>query len=360
MIPIAKPLIGEEEKEAVLKVLNSGIIAQGSLVEEFEKKFADYCNAKYAAAINSGTAALHVSLMAMGIKKGDEVITTPFSFIATANSILYTGAKPVFADIDKKTFNISPDSIAEKFTGKTKAILIVHLYGQPCNMKEINEIFDDNDLLILEDACQAHGAEYRGMRVGSLGDAGAFSFYPTKNMTTSEGGIITTNNREIIDKSKIFRNHGQTQRYYHEFIGYNLRMTDIAAAIGLAQLKKLDGFTEKRIDNAKYLTKKLEGIKGITTPYVSDDVRHVYHQYTIKVDDRDEVNKKLNEAGIGTGVHYPIPINEQPFYRKLGYDSKETPVASDVSKKVLSLPIHPSVTKENLDYIAGELKNILQ
>ncbi|PKP54556.1 MAG: aminotransferase DegT, partial [Candidatus Altiarchaeales archaeon HGW-Altiarchaeales-3] len=359
MIPIAKPLIGKEEQKAVLEVLKSGVIAQGKKVEEFEQKFADYCSAKYAAAVNSGTAALHVALIAMGIKEGDEVITTPFSFIATGNSILYVGAKPVFADIDEKTFNISPGSIIEKITNRTKAILPVHLYGQPCDMDAIKEIAEDHNLLILEDACQAHGAEYNGRRVGSIGDAAAFSFYPTKNMTSSEGGMITTNNKEIAEKSGIFRNHGQTKRYYHEYLGYNLRMTDICAAIGLEQLKKVVKYTEKRIENAKYLTKKLDKINGITLPYVSPGVKHVYHQYTIKLDNRDEINKKLNDAGIGTGIHYPIPINEQPVYKKLWFDSKETPAATDAAKKVLSLPIHPAVTKENLDYISEKLNEFL-
>ena len=361
MIPIAKPLIEGEEQRAVLDVLKSGVIAQGKKVEEFEENFAEYCDVKYAVALNSGTAALHIALMSMGIKEGDEVITTPFSFIATANSILYVGAKPIFADINGKTFNISPESIKDKITDKTKAILPVHLYGQPADMKAIKEIADDHNLLILEDACQAHAAEYKGRKSGNLGDAGTFSFYPTKNMTTSEGGMITTNNEKINKLAKIFRNHGQTERYYHEFLGYNLRMTDINASIGIEQLKKLNKFTDKRMWNAKYLTEKLKKIKCITAPYVRDNVKHVFHQYTIKINDgcRDEINKKLNKGGIGTGIHYPIPINEQPFYKKMGYSGNETPIAREISKKVLSLPIHPSVTKENLNYIAEKLNEIL-
>ena len=361
MIQIAKPIIEKEEEQVVLDVLKSGVIAQGPKVEEFEKNFADYCNTKYAAAVNSGTAALHIALMAMGIKEGDEVITTPFSFIASANCILYVNAKPVFADIDEKTFNISPESVKEKINSKTKAIIPVHLYGQPCDMKAIIEIAQDHNLNILEDACQAHGAEYENKRVGSFGDAAAFSFYPTKNMTTSEGGIITTNNKEIAEKSKIYRNHGQIKRYEHEFLGYNLRMTDICAAIGIEQLKKLDKFNQKRIENAKYLSRKLKNIKGIEVPYVQSNVKHVFHQYTVKIENgkRDEINKKLNDAGIGTGIHYPIPINDQPFYKKISYNADETPVAKETVKKVLSLPIHQSVTKENLDYIAEKLKEIL-
>ncbi|CEG11019.1 conserved hypothetical protein [groundwater metagenome] len=362
MIPIANPIIEKEEEQAVLEVLRSGIIAQGPKVEEFEKNFAFYCNTEYAVAVNSGTAALHLSLMAMGIKGGDEVITTPFSFIASANSILYVNAKPVFADIDDKTFNISPESVKEKINSRTKAIIPVHLYGQPCDMKSLMEIAEDHHLMILEDACQAHGAEYENKRVGSLGNAAAFSFYPTKNMTTSEGGMITTNDKKIDENAKIFRSHGQIKRYYHEFLGYNLRMTDISAAIGVEQLKKLDKFTQKRMENARYLTQKIENIRGISPHYVLKNVKHVYHQYTIKIENgkRDEINKKLNESGIGTGIHYPIPINDQPFYKKLGYNADETPVAKETAKKVLSLPIHPSVTRENLDYIAEKLKEILK
>ena len=361
MIPIAKPLIGKEEQEAVLDALKSGIVAQGPKVEEFEKNFADYCNTKYAVAVHSGTAALHLALMAIGIKEGDEVITTPFSFIASANCILYVNAKPVFADIDEKTFNISPDSIIKKITDKTKAIIPVHLYGQPCDMKAIMEIAQDRNLKILEDACQAHGADFNNKKVGSFGDASAFSFYPTKNMTTSEGGMITTNDKEFAEKAKIFRNHGQIKRYEHEFLGYNLRMTDISAAIGIEQLKKLDKFNQKRIENACYLTQKIEKIRGINPPFILKNVKHVFHQYTIKIENgrRDEINKKLNESGIGTGIHYPILINEQPFYRKMNYNTDETPAAKEMVKKVLSLPVHPSVTKENLEYITEKLEEFL-
>lgn len=354
MIPIAKPIIGEEEKKAVLEVLDSGIIAQGKRVQEFEEKFAEYCGTKYGVAVNSGTAALHVALMAAGIKEGDEVITTPFSFIATGNSILFVGAKPVFADIDEKTYNISPEKIAEKVTGKTKAIMPVHLFGQACEMDGIRKIAEENDLKIIEDACQSHGSDYKGKKVGSLGDAGCFSFYPTKNMTTSEGGIITTDDEKLAEMAKIYRNHGQVKRYYHDYLGYNLRMTDICAAIGLEQLKKLGGFNDARISNSAYLNEKL----GDLAPYVAEGIKHVYHQYTIRVKDRDDVVKKLNDAGVGTGVYYPVPINEQNYYKDLGY-SMDTPISSEVAKEVLSLPVHPSVSKEDLDFIAEKIKELI-
>lgn len=219
MIPIAKPIIGEDEISTVTAVLRSGIIAQGRKVEEFEEAFAEFIGAKYAIAVNSGTAALHIALLAQGIGKGDEVITSPFTFIATANSILFTCAKPVFVDIEEDSFNIAPDNIDEKITPRTKVIMPVHLYGQPCDMKRIMRIAQEHGLIVIEDACQAHGAEYEGRKLGSFG-TGCFSFYPTKNMTTGEGGMITTNDKDIVEKARMIRSHGQRQRYLHEILGY--------------------------------------------------------------------------------------------------------------------------------------------
>lgn len=356
-IPIAKPIIKEEEIEEVVKVLKSGFIAQGPKVAEFEEKFAEFVGAKYAIATSSGTTALHVALLSCGIGDGDEVITTPFTFAATGNSILYTGARPVFVDIDEDTFNINPEKIEEAITPKTKAIMPVQLYGQSADMDKINEIAKEHELYVIEDAAQAHGAIYKDKKVGSMGDMACFSFYPTKNMTTSEGGMITTNNIELAEKAKMFRAHGETNRYEHAVLGYNFRMTDIAAAIGVAQLKKIDGFNQKRIDNANYLTKELEDIDGIATPKVLDRVKHVYHQYTIKVEigDRDEWVKFLNESGIGTGIHYPIPIYKQELYVELGYDD-ELEETEKAANSVISLPVHPCLSKEELATIVKVLK----
>ena len=248
-VPIAKPIIGDKEIENVVEVMKSGMIAQGPKVVEFEEKFANWVDAKYGIATNSGTSALHVALLAAGIGEGDEVITTPFTFIASGNSIVYTGATPVFADIDLKTYNIDPESVEKLITDKTKAILPVQLYGQSSDMNELREIADKHNLLIIEDAAQAHGAKYGDEFVGSIADMACFSFYPTKNMTTSEGGIITTNNEELAEKTKIFRAHGASVRYHHDEIGYNFRMTDICAAIGLAQMETIDGYNSKRIEN---------------------------------------------------------------------------------------------------------------
>lgn len=349
MIPIAKPLLGKEEIDAVTKVLNSGMIAQGPKVEEFELAFSEYTGCEYAAAVNSGTAALHIALLAHGIGKEDEVITSPFTFIATANSILYTGAKPVFADIEQDTYNIDPEKIQEKIGPKTKAIMPVHLYGQSADMKAITEIAEDHGLVVIEDACQAHGAECQGKKVGSFG-TGAFSFYPTKNMTTSEGGMITTNDREVAEKSKMIRAHGSKVRYLHEMLGFNLRMTDIAAAIGLVQLEKLDGFNASRQKNAAMLSAGLKGISGVVPAVTKPGYTHVFHQYTIRAEKRDELAAFLKEKEIGTGVHYPIPIHKQPYYTELGYRDS-LPISEKAAEEVLSLPVHPALSGEDVQKI---------
>jgi len=359
MINIASVHLEEEEIQAVTKVLSSGQLAQGPQVEEFEKAFAGYTGTKYAVAVNSGTAALHVALLAAGIRPGDEVITTPFSFIATANCCLFCNAIPVFADIDEKTFNISPVEIEKKITPKTRAVIIVHLYGQACDMDDIIAICRRHNLILIEDACQAHGAMYKGKKAGSFG-IGCFSFYPTKNMTTGEGGMITTDDEEIAQKARMIRSHGQSRRYVHDMTGYNFRMTDIAAAIGICQLKKLDNANARRMSNARYLTEKIAGIKGLVPPYIAPDRNHVFHQYTIRVTDeypltRDELQRKLTEKGVGTAVHYPIPIHKQPSYRELGYN-RSLPVAEAMSGQVLSLPVHPGVKESDLKSIVEALK----
>lgn len=354
-IKIASPILGKEEFKAVERVLKSGILAQGPEVEKFEKKVSNYIGVKYGIATSSGTTALHTSLLAIGIGKGDEVITTPFTFIATANSILYCGAKPIFVDMDEKTFNIDTKKIEEKITHKTKAILPVHLYGQPANMKHLIEIAEDHKLFLIEDAAQAIGAEFNGKKVGSFGDCGIFSFYPTKNITTGEGGMVVTNNKAIAEKCKKIRNHGEYKRYFVDSLGYNYRMTNIAAAIGLVQLKKLEKFNKKRIKNAKFLTKHLKGVGDIEVPFVDKNVKHVFHQYTIKTNKRDELKEFLNKKGIQAVVYYPLPIHKQPFYKKLGYNDS-LPVAEEISKKVLSIPVHPKLTKEDLQFIVENIK----
>jgi len=358
MIPIAKPFIGDEEIKEVESVLRSGFIAQGPKVAEFEEKFANYIGTRHAIATSSGTTALHVALLCAGIGKDDEVITTPFSFAATANTILYVGAKPVFVDIDPKTYNINPELIEEAITRKTKAIMPVHLYGQPADMSRINKIAQKHNLKVIEDAAQAHGAVYNGINVGLWGDMACFSFYPTKNITTSEGGIITTNNNEFDHDARALRAHGESERYQHVILGYNFRMTDIAAAIGVVQLKRLDGFNEKRIENAEYLTEHVKYIDGIEPPFVQENVKHVFHQYTIRVANgkRDKLRDFLNSEGIGTGIHYPKPIYKQKLYEDLGYTAN-CPEALKAASEVLSIPVNPSLSAEDLGTIVSVLED---
>lgn len=354
MMNIAEPQLNGEELEAVAAVISSGILAQGPKVADFEEAFAGYVGCEHAVAVSSGTAALHCALLAHGIGKGDEVITTPFSFVASANSVLYTGAKPIFADIEAETFTLDPEKIQDKLSPKTKAILPVHLYGHPAEMKAILELAEDHHLTIIEDSCQAHGAEYRGKKVGSFG-TGTFSFYPTKNMTTGEGGMLTTDDGQVAEKARLLRAHGSKVRYLHEMLGYNLRMTDIAAAIGLVQLGKLDAFNASRQKNAAFLSKGLAGLAGVKAPSRKEGCTHVYHQYTIRAEARDRVAAVLNEHEIGTGIHYPRPIHKQPLYEGLGYRDV-LPVAEKAAEEVLSLPVHPGVSQGGLEKIVRVIR----
>ncbi len=365
MIPIAKPSISEEEIKAVSDVLNSGIIAQGPKVKEFEEQFAKFIGTKHAVAVNSGTAALHCALYAAGIKPGDEVITTPFTFVATANSILMQGAIPIFADIEGETFSIDPNKIESKINKKTKAILPVDLYGYPYDYEKIKKFADKHNLKIIEDACQAVGADYKGIKCGALGDIGTFSFYATKNMTTCEGGMLTTDSEKFAELAKQFRHHGQSEKTKYEYfdLGYNYRMSDVNAAIGLIQLKKINEWNKKRINNAEYLSKGLSKIKGIKIPIIKDSCTHVFHQYTIKIEDnfrlsRDELITHLTKNGIGCVVYYPIPLHFFNHLKKFGYKQGDFPVAEKLSKQILSLPVHPQLTKDDLDLIIKTISDL--
>ena len=367
MIPIAKPIIGNDEIQAVTAVLKSGMLAQGKVVEEFETAFADYVDVQNAIAVSNGTISLDIALKAIGIKPGDEVIVPSFTFISTANAVLFQGAKPVFADVDGRTFNINPKEILEKISERTKAIIGVHLFGQPFDVDAIQGICEDCNLYLIEDCAQAHGAEYKGKKAGGFGVAGCFSFYATKNMTTGEGGMITTNSDEIANLCRLLRSHGESQKYLHSRLGYNYRMTNIQAAIGVAQLKKLDDFNEKRVNHAEYFNEHLK-VTGLTVPYKKRGVRHVYHQYAVTIEEedgfpisRDEFMKYLSDKEIGCAVHYPLPIHKQPLYQRMGYtdENAKCPVATALSKKILSLPVHPALTKENLLYISETINNTI-
>lgn len=351
MISIAKPFIGDEEKVAVMEVLGSGQLAQGKRVREFEERFAEWVGARYAVAVSSGTTALHVALLAHGIGAGDEVITTPFSFIASANSVLYTGAAPRFADIEPDYYTIDPAAIEAQITPRTRAIIPVHLFGQPCDMDAIAEIADRYDLAIVEDACQAHGAQLDRRPLGTWG-AACYSFYPTKNMTTGEGGMITTDDPALAELMRVIREHGMRVRYVHETLGYNFRMTDMQAAIGLVQLTRIDAWNEQRRRNAALLTARLAGAPGIETPKVRPGATPVFHQYTVAVNDRDRVIASLTERGVGYGIYYPIPIHQQQMYRERGYDDV-LPVAEAASERVLSLPVHPALSEVELNEVAN-------
>lgn len=352
MIPIAKPQLGEEERQAVLEVLDSGMLAQGPRVKAFEEAFAAMCGVKYAIATSSGTTALHVALLAHGIGAGDEVITSAFTFIASANSILYTGARPVFVDIDPATFNLDPAKIEAAITPRTRAIMPVHLFGLTCDMGPIMELAAQYGLVVIEDACQAHGAEYRGRRAGSFG-TGAFSLYPTKNITSAEGGMITTDDPVIDEKCRVLRQHGMRRRYYHDELGFNFRMTDVHAAIGLTQLGKLERFNAARIANAAFLSAHLTGVIPPVTP---EGQRHVFHQYTVRVKEgqRDALAEHLKAHGVGSMVYYPVPIHQQTFYvNELGYGDVRLPETERAAAEVLSLPVHPALSPADLETIVA-------
>jgi len=356
MIPISKPLLGDEEYQAIWAVIQSGQLAQGPRVAEFEQAFASLCGVRHAIATSSGTTALHIALLANHIGPGDEVITSPFTFIATANAILYAGAQPVFVDVEEDTFNLDANQIEAAITPHTKAVMPVHLFGLPCDMGAITTIAQRHGLAIIEDACQAHGATYEGQPVGSFG-TGCFSFYATKNMTTAEGGMITTNDDEVAERARLLRNHGMRRRYYHDELGYNFRLTDLQAVIGLVQLRKLPEFTAARIRNAAFLSERLADI--LRVPVVPPGRRHVFHQFTVRVPrDRDGVATALNAAGVGTGIFYPVPVHHQPPYRALGYGDQSFPVAELLSREVLSLPVHPALSAMDLETIVREVRQV--
>ena len=347
------------------EILDSAYFVGGKHVEAFEQEFAVACDTKYAVAVHSGTDALRLALLALGVKPGDEVITVPNTFIATTEAITQAGAKPVFVDIDPQTYNMDVTKIESAVTPNTVGVLPVHLYGQPADMDPILDIAKKKNLWVLEDACQAHLAEYKGRKAGSLGNAAAFSFYPGKNLgSCGEGGAVTTNDPKLDQKVKMLRDHGQAQKYYHDMEGYNARLSALQCAALRIKLRHLPSWTEKRRKNAYKYTKYLKGITGIKTPFVPTWANPVWHLYVILVENRDTIQSRLSEMGISTGLHYPIPLHFQKAYSYLKIDNhkhdKETyTVTESCAKRLLSLPMFPELTEEQISYVSECLNEIL-
>lgn len=371
-IPYGRQCIEEDDIEAVVEVLCSDYVTTGPAVAEFEKSVAEYTGAKYAVAVSNGTAALHAACLAAGIKEGDEVITTPITFAASANCVLYCGAKPVFADIEPDTYNIDPTKIEEKITSKTKAIIAVHFTGQPCKMDEIHEIAKKHNLFVIEDAAHALGAEYKGKKIGSISDMTTFSFHPVKHITTGEGGMVTTNSKELYDRLVLFRSHGITRDerflekneggwYYEQLdLGYNYRITDIQCALGISQMKKLDRFVERRREIAKRYNEAFSDVKGIQIPKQEADCHNSWHLYVIQVLDRDrkEVFDTLRSKNIGVNVHY-IPVYKHPYYQKNGYERVCCKNAEQYYANAISIPMYPLLSKEEQEYVIETIKEVL-
>jgi len=354
VIPIARPQIGGEERDAVWEVMESGLLAQGARVAELESRFAELVGVPHAVAVSSGTAALHLTLLGLGIGSGDEVITVPFTFIASANSILYTGARPVFVDVADSDFCIDVSQVAAAITPRTRAIMPVSLYGQPADLPALSALAEGHGVALVEDAAQCHGAAIEGRMSGSWG-AGCFSFYPTKNMTSGEGGMLTTADAELADRVRLLREHGMTVRYHHDSLGYNFRMTDIHAAIGLAQLTKLAAFNARRREIA---TRYDAELRGVQVPLRRDGVTHVYHQYTLRVARRDEFAARLAERGVGTGVYYPIPVHQQKPFQALGYGAERYPVSERLAGEVLSIPVHPGLSDADVTTVIEAVNDV--
>ena len=362
LIPISKPVFSEKTITDVAEVLTSGYVRQGPKTKEFEEKFKNKVGAKYAYAVNSGTAALHTAYLSI-LKPGDEVIVPAFTFFATASTIIYSQGKPVFSDVDPETFLIDPEDVKEKITGKTRAIVPVHLFGDAADMDALKDLAEDYKLLIVSDSAQSHGTEYGGRDIGSLDDLNCYSFYPTKSMTTGEGGMVTTNDEELHRLGCLIRNHGDDARYHHVILGLNYRMTDMAAVIGLNQLSNLDRYLERRRHCGKMLREGINKIKGLHPQKIQEGVNHSYSYFSLTMEPelfkctRDEFLKALRAENIDCAVHYPIPLTKQPAITNL-MKPEECPVSEEVSKRIFSLPMHPELTDLNLKKILEGVEKV--
>jgi perosamine synthetase len=357
-IPLAKPVFDEEMKNAALDALQNEKFVMGESVFKFEEEFAKYCGARFAVSTSSGTSALHLSLLALGVKRGDHVITTPASFVATANVALYVGAVPVFADIDMRTYNINPELVKANVTNGTRALIPVHLYGFPVDMNPILELSQDHGFAVVEDACQAHGAEYYGKKAGAIGDVGCFSFYSSKNMTVcGDGGMVVTNDEGVAKTVAKLRDCGRASHYEHDIVGFTSRLNTVNAAIGRVQLRRLDEWNERRRAVARLYGGLLSDLDEVVLPPDGGcGINPVYHLYMIRTSFRDELRAWLEQNGVQCGVHYPIPIHLQPIYRKLfGYKEGDFPKSELLCKTALSLPMFPELGKGEVEYICGKI-----
>lgn len=346
-----------EFEEAIRGVISSGAFAGGPYVAAFEKEFAAFCHTPCAVGVGNGTDALWLPLLACGVGPGDEVITSPATFMATAEAVSYCGARPVFVDIDERTYTIDPSLIEAAITPRTRAIIPVHLHGQIADMDPILAIARQHGLFVIEDSCQAHGADYRGRRAGTMGDAGAFSFYPGKNLGAfGEAGAVVTHNQELADRVMTLREHGQSRKYYHSMVGWNCRMDGIQAAVLSIKLRHLEHSNQRRREHAALYNHLLAEVEEVIRPTEAASGHSVYHIYAVRVADRDGVMRRLGEAGIGTGIHYPVPVHLQEAYRDLGYREGDLPIAERVSAELLSLPMFPELTEERIRYVVDQLK----
>ncbi|MCX5845246.1 MAG: DegT/DnrJ/EryC1/StrS family aminotransferase [Deltaproteobacteria bacterium] len=361
--------IKNEIHEAINEVMENTAFAGGPFVAKFEQEFATFCNCKHAIGVGNGTDALWLSLIALGIGPGDEVITVPNTFIATAEAITYCGAQPVFVDIDPKTYNMDPNKLEDclkkrlspTLTPRPKAIIPVHLFGQPADMDPIMSIARKHGLYVIEDACQAHGAEYKGNKAGSIGNTGCFSFYPGKNLGAyGEAGAVVTNDDSLAEKMRIFRDHGQAKKYYHSMIGWNARMDGIQGAVLSVKLKYLPKWNEARRKHAQEYDKLLSPLHGIIKPHVADYAKHVYHIYAVRIKERDRLMTSLSEKGISCGIHYPVPIHLQDAYRFLGLGQGSFPVAEKCASEFVSLPMYPELTSDQVTYVVNTLSVSLE
>jgi len=353
-IPLSKVYMSQDIKDAVCEALDSGWYILGEMVAQFERKFADFCGVKNAVCVSSGTASIFLSLLALGVEPGDEVIAPSFSFMATASPILHIGAKPIFVDITPRTYTLDPNEVEKKLSKRTKAIIPVHLYGHPADMDSILEIAEKNNLFVLEDACQAHGAKYKGRKVGGIGHVACFSFYPSKNMTVcGDGGIVTTDDEEVAEKIRRLRNHGRRAKYVHETLGYNLRFNEIQAAIGLKQLEKLPSWNENRRKIAHAYNESLNDL--VITPIEERWAKHVYHMYVIRTEKRDALQEFLKKHGISTGIHYPIPIHKQPAVSEIVDSNLTLKNTEESAATVLSLPMYPQLTQSEVEYVCEKI-----